>query len=329
MENLRAMLQQKMLSQVIDMASKMSANESDDQDEMEVTETLEDMDTTDPTKKYFCSITYSRKEDEDSNYEEDFFDTSDEDDDDDDDFQAEEPTERTIPVAKQYSSLSEYKWDQYGTRQGVTEARNRQLNIRKNSEESRARAAVEHYIRVKNTGSCRNPIPKVIPVQQEYPNPAVTYTPHCTVLYRCAEDTGCCRHDGATCQYKDRVEIPLYFYVKELGSDQAKVEKLTFYNHTECECKEKQEEAVTERHKRTGTPDGGSAEVFNQTRNSGLDLKSRSDGPENIQIRCKCPKEFTPRIKYSSKCYCDCEESNQDCLRMKRGKEYNSLSDRL
>lgn len=33
-----------------DMASEMSANESDDQDEMEVTEALEDRDTTDPTK---------------------------------------------------------------------------------------------------------------------------------------------------------------------------------------------------------------------------------------------------------------------------------------
>ncbi|KAF7266665.1 hypothetical protein GWI33_020034 [Rhynchophorus ferrugineus] len=187
-------------------------------------------------------------------------------------------------------------------------------------------AAIEHYIRVKNTGSCRKPIPKVIPVQQEHPNPTVTYTPHCTVLHRCAEDTGCCRHDGATCQYKEKVDIPLYFYVKELGSDQAKIEKLIFSNHTECECKEKSVENATERQKRIATPDTSAI-----TMKAGLVLKSSDrfqQPPENIQLKCKCPKEFIPIIKYSN-CFCDCNETNQDCLRMKKGKEYYSLTDRL
>lgn len=78
--------------------------------------------------------------------------------------------------------------------------------------EIKSSAAAAHYLQVQNTGKCHNPILKVIPVHVEHPNSSVTYTPHCTVLHRCAEDTGCCEND-ATCQYKKREEVSLYFYV--------------------------------------------------------------------------------------------------------------------
>lgn len=79
--------------------------------------------------------------------------------------------------------------------------------------EIKSSAAAAHYLQVQNTGKCQKPILKVIPVHLEHPNSSVIYTPHCTVLFRCADDTGCCEND-ATCQYKQREEVTLYFYVR-------------------------------------------------------------------------------------------------------------------
>lgn len=67
-------------------------------------------------------------------------------------------------------------------------------------------------MRVKQEGQCKRPLPKVISVQSEHPDPSKTYTPQCTVLHRCAEDTGCCKHN-TKCQYKSRHLVHLYFYV--------------------------------------------------------------------------------------------------------------------
>lgn len=49
-------------------------------------------------------------------------------------------------------------------------------------------------------------------MQQEYPDLTKSYTPTCTVLHRCAEDTGCCERN-TKCQYKSRERVHLYFYV--------------------------------------------------------------------------------------------------------------------
>ncbi|KAL1506686.1 hypothetical protein ABEB36_006006 [Hypothenemus hampei] len=251
-------------------------------------------------------------------------------------FQAEEPTstQKSTPEPRKYASLSEYKWEQLGTRQGVQKARKSYMQqkdtSKKSSEESKTTAVVEHYIRVTNSGQCKRPIPKVIPVHLEHPNPSVTYIPHCTVLHRCAEDTGCCKYD-ATCQYKEREEVTLYFYVKQIGADEAKVEKLTFYNHTECECKEKnhgrndEQLNTTERQKRVASSTIQSFKIDNAN-----PVKTSSNNiPESLLQKCKCPKEFLPKIKFGLKCFCDCDNNNDDCVRMKKGKEYNSLIDRM
>ncbi|XP_066158335.1 uncharacterized protein [Euwallacea fornicatus] len=259
------------------------------------------------------------------------------------DFQAEEATtERTTPAPRRYSSFGEYKWNQFGTRERVVQARRDYMqqkgNVasKKSSEESKTTAVVDHFVRIKSSGQCKRPVPKVIPVHIEHPDPTVTYIPHCTVLHRCAEDTGCCNYD-TTCQYKERVEVSLYFYVKPIGSDVPKVEKLNFYNHTECECKEKtlgnnKEEISSTTEKQKGvatnsvyTPNFKSfpGKSFQSV------LKGKTEIPESLLQKCKCPTEFHPRIKYETRCFCDCDNNNEDCVRMKKGKEYSSLVDRI
>nr|CAD7442269.1 unnamed protein product [Timema bartmani] len=75
------------------------------------------------------------------------------------------------------------------------------------------REAVQHALRVNKEGVCRHPRPKVINVNDVYPNSAKKYMPSCTILHQCGDDTGCCRQDGLTCTAKHTRELQLYFYV--------------------------------------------------------------------------------------------------------------------
>ncbi|KAK1126316.1 hypothetical protein K0M31_004943 [Melipona bicolor] len=44
---------------------------------------------------------------------------------------------------------------------------------------------------------------------------------------------------------------------------------------------------------------------------------------------CRCPSEFTPRMTSEGVCQCTCFETHQNCIKIKRGKGYFSLADRL
>lgn len=59
---------------------------------------------------------------------------------------------------------------------------------------------------------CNIPKPKVIPIVAT----SKTYYPHCTVLHRCGDDTGCCLTDASTCVPKKTATVDLYFYVSLL-----------------------------------------------------------------------------------------------------------------
>ena len=59
---------------------------------------------------------------------------------------------------------------------------------------------------------CRWPKPKVIPVQN---HSAKLYVPHCTILHRCGDDTGCCNTDSRTCIASKTQTVDLYFYVSK------------------------------------------------------------------------------------------------------------------
>ncbi|XP_074039265.1 uncharacterized protein [Leptinotarsa decemlineata] len=250
-------------------------------------------------------------DDEDSETEDPFFDSIDE------ELQAEEPSIRTTTLApKPVSSLTAFKWSHFGTRERVEESRRQQMaaSSRQSPEQSKVNAFLEHYVRVKQQTKCLRPLPRVIPIQREHPDPTKSYTPQCTILHRCAEDSGCCNRN-TKCQYKTRVLVPLYFYENTVGTQYTRVVKLDFYNHTECECKEKSE-----------------YDLLDPGINGGITYKSsetlyNTPEPENLK-RCKCPKPFQPTSN-SYECTCDCEEGNQDCIQLKKGKEHFSMNNRM
>ncbi|KAG8303085.1 hypothetical protein J6590_018549 [Homalodisca vitripennis] len=84
------------------------------------------------------------------------------------------------------------------------------------------------------------------------------------------------------------------------------LEKLPFYNHTECECQDKLDEVM---------PRDGNAVDYRQERNS--------------EHSCKCPSEYTVRRLANGSCSCDCFDKQRDCIKYKKGKEYFNHSDRL
>lgn len=76
-----------------------------------------------------------------------------------------------------------------------------------------ASSAVAHIARVYSEAHCRIPKPKIIPVRFE---PSKSYSPHCTILHRCSNDTGCCHTDALICDAKKTNSVELYFYVSFL-----------------------------------------------------------------------------------------------------------------
>lgn len=220
-------------------------------------------------------------------------------------------TVKTIPNYPQ-SSLTAYKWEHFGTKEKVNETRRQFFNHPDTRED--LSAYLKHLSFVKTEGECRKPLKRVISVQSEHPDLSKIYTPTCTVLHRCSEDTGCC-NNNTKCQYKKRTVVHLYFIVNTVGNtgpSGTKVEKLSFYNHTECECRSKNSNYT------------GSDDEENENGVAG----SFKTIPENLR-KCKCPDHFTPKLKFDLTCTCVCEEDNQDCIRMKKGKEYFGLTTRM
>ncbi|XP_050308164.1 uncharacterized protein LOC126744693 [Anthonomus grandis grandis] len=236
-----------------------------------------------------------------------------------DSIQAEEPSISVTEPSRlvlnyQESSLTAEKWDKLGTASKVQKARNDYYKI------DQTKQLRDHVRRINQSGMCKKPVPKVVQVYTEHPDPSVRYFPECTLLHRCAEDTGCCRSDS-TCQYKTREEVTLYFYVKPLGAGEYMTTNLTFFNHTECQCRSRkslESTTTTERIKRV-------ADHLNEVDNLEVSL---NNSPEML-TKCKCPKHFIPKLKSDSTCYCDCDIINKACLMMKKGKEHLSYSDRV
>lgn len=66
-----------------------------------------------------------------------------------------------------------------------------------------------HISRIYMEAACKIPKPKIIPIVDA----SKTYVPHCTILHRCGDDTGCCHTDTLTCVPKRTAVVELYFYV--------------------------------------------------------------------------------------------------------------------
>ncbi|GJQ82356.1 hypothetical protein Trydic_g425 [Trypoxylus dichotomus] len=244
----------------------------------------------------------------DNDYSEDdgdYFDVND-----GDETQAEEATDAPT------SPFTNLKWEYFGSRDRVEKSRNMQMQQFRNTVENPADAVVSHYLKVQAAGKCRVPIPKVLPVHNEHPSHGKTYIPHCTILHRCSEDSGCCQNQGTKCGPKSQKIVELYFYAHARGVTH--VEKLSFYNHTECACIDINELAAL---------NNNAADIVNTVSKKTISLKSSSPA-ENL-IRCKCPSQFIPNPRYTSYCSCTCSNDSLDCERMQRGMEYLSLKDRM
>ncbi|XP_024870993.1 uncharacterized protein LOC112454046 [Temnothorax curvispinosus] len=216
------------------------------------------------------------------------------------------------------SAHSVHKWQSLGTREGVKETRSNIQQFNKNGKSAEIREALQHAIKVNKEGSCQWPRARVIPVRDVYPSPSTTYIPHCAILHRCSDDTGCCRSEALTCVPKHSHRVELSFYTTSVGGGSV-VEKLSFYNHTECECKERSEYDTT-------NEKPADQRVYRHYQSS--------SPPQNMKKPparkpCRCPSEFTPRITPEGICQCNCYESNENCIKTKRGKVFFSLADRI
>lgn len=214
------------------------------------------------------------------------------------------------------SAYSAEKWQTLGTHEGVKETRSNMQQYNKNGKSAEQQAAADYARKVHREGSCQWPRARVIPVGNIYPSSSITYIPHCVILHRCSDDTGCCRSDTLTCVPKHSHRVELFFFTTNVVVG-GKVEKLSFYNHTECECiKRSKYDTENER-----------------PADQRVDRHQSSLPPQNMKKSpakkpCRCPSEFKPRITMEGICQCDCHENNENCIRFKRGKGFFSLADR-
>lgn len=215
------------------------------------------------------------------------------------------------------SAHSVHKWQSLGTRESVKETRGNMQQYNKKGKTEEIREALQHAIKVSREGSCQWPRPRVIPVRDVYPSPSTTYVPHCAILHRCSDDTGCCRSEALTCVPKQSHRVELSFYTTSVGGTSV-VEKLSFYNHTECECRERTEYDTT-------NDKPSEQRVYRHYQPSPQPQNMRRAQP---RAPCRCPSEFTPSMR-DGECRCSCYDSHQNCIKIRRGKGYFSLADRL
>lgn len=230
-----------------------------------------------------------------------------EDDDDENEWQAEEATETPLKY--------------FGT-----ENRSKENIVEHSNSNFSYIAAFEHTIKM-NSHRCHYPLPRVLSVQKIHPDPGKSYMPHCTVLHRCSADTGCCNTHSKTCAPMKQTVVYLYFYTTSFGQQTPKIEKLPFYNHTECACLEKPIEPTT-MEATTTEPSRDGIRSYRSNLSVRAADSSLLHSPETIR-RCKCPTEYNSLLDFDNKCSCDCADNNKDCIHIKRGNENFSLKDRM
>ncbi|GAB0089101.1 sarcoplasmic reticulum histidine-rich calcium-binding protein [Sergentomyia squamirostris] len=190
--------------------------------------------------------------------------------------------------------LTNHKFMTLGTREGVQQSRSEYMNNQRRIQAQVEREAMEHTSRILHEAECKWPRPKVIPVPNN--DTAKTYTPHCTILHRCDDDTACCIHEGMKCTALETTTVRLYFHVTNIGRRHS-IEQLTFVNHTRCHC---------------------------VNRNSATQ-ESYTLPPALIQS-CKCPRFFEKQHIDDGSCRCECHD--EICNLLSTGEEAFSLEDR-
>ncbi|XP_036222671.2 uncharacterized protein [Bactrocera oleae] len=240
-----------------------------------------------------------------------------------------------------------------GTPEGVKKEHNAYVQ----SQKSPTQLAIEHYNHMKVATRCRRPIPRVIHVSNYT---FKTYHPSYTILYRCGEDTGCCRSMGQTCTVKEYENVPLYFMVELVNSSNSRKhpEVLMLRNDTECHCinrtyltstpefitRDKRSNLAYRRHTRSHIA------AFDSSMEAANQLDQRSDleyvSEKSREAVCRCPRHFDvfqEDIRWEStqrrhesqsnvarayNCRCDCADANASCQRFKNGDEGFAMDDR-
>lgn len=194
-------------------------------------------------------------------------------------------------------TLTQQKFEELGTHDAVKQSRKSHIT---NHMHNKALANA-HASRIYSEATCRLPQQRVERIQKD---PSKMYVPHCTILHRCGDDTGCCKTDRQTCAPKRTQSVDLYFFVKSFNSKQGSIERHTFVNHTECHCVDKSRHYM---HSFTDTvPIMRKATVLD----------------------CNCPKLFEKILQEDGVCRCDCSSGNIGCNYLKRGMEHFSMIDR-
>lgn len=175
---------------------------------------------------------------------------------------------------------------------------------------------LQNIRKLSREGNCRWPKARVIPVRNVYPNPSTTYSPHCVILHKCSDDTGCCNNEQLTCAPIRSHPVEFYFYTDRIGRERS-VEKLIFYNDTDCECKNKYTSL-----------NGNEESHENNDNQQQITLQ-----PQNItklpkKKPCKCPSKFSAVIE-NGDCQCQCPKNNTICADLSIGRGYFSQDDKL
>ncbi|XP_055375759.1 myb-like protein F isoform X2 [Condylostylus longicornis] len=227
-------------------------------------------------------------------------------------------------------SLTEEKWEKYGSPKAVANSRRRYY-----SEVQKVNA---HIMRVGYEAECRIPKPKIIQISE----PSKRYVPHCTIIHKCGDDTGCCQSDFRTCVMKKSQIIDLYFYVVPLGTKEPIVETLSFENHTECHCVERERYRPTSSLSSSSSSSAPLQLIKNDTGNLIQNQQQQQQQLNlNFSLPCKCAKYFTVfednnnnnddnnnNNNNKKNCRCDCVSNDTACLRFKQGEEGFPMDDR-
>ncbi|XP_076359313.1 uncharacterized protein LOC143251878 isoform X3 [Tachypleus tridentatus] len=168
------------------------------------------------------------------------------------------------------------------------------------------RRANDHFLEIRRKTVCKTPQPQVVRVKDYFPDVSKQYVPRCTILHRCADETGCCDDELHTCGPLYTQEVTLHFYTLHLKDNSIRiglnnaVEKLLFINHTECECQP----------------------INNRPRIQAKPTSQRRGPPGDQTSKCqKCPVPFYMREYPDGRCSCDCFDHQKPCLRIKRGRD--------
>ncbi|XP_018007711.1 uncharacterized protein LOC108665467 [Hyalella azteca] len=99
------------------------------------------------------------------------------------------------------------------------------------------RLASENVRFVMANAQCATPVRRCVDLSANQTTSGKTYWPRCAIVYRCGEDAGCCYSPEHVCSVKESHDIDLHFFYMTFGTEKTGVDKLTFENHTSCECR--------------------------------------------------------------------------------------------